>query len=64
MGKQRQRKKNTRRRINPLQRKGVQAGMDEANSQLPVPTPEQVTPVIDRVRIHYANSYKCFNMNV
>lgn len=50
MGKQRQKKKTSRRRINPLQRKGIEAGINEANSNIPVPTGEQVAPVVERVK--------------
>ena len=50
MGKQRQKKKSSRRRINPLQRKGIEAGINEANSNIPVPTGEQVAPVVERVK--------------
>jgi hypothetical protein len=50
MGKQRQKKKTNRRRINPLQRKGIEAGINEANSKIPVPTGEQVAPVVERVK--------------
>jgi len=51
MGKLRQKKKNSRRRINPIQRKGIQAGINEANVNMPVPTSEQVAPVVERVNI-------------
>ncbi|KAG1095889.1 hypothetical protein G6F42_018472 [Rhizopus arrhizus] len=49
MGKQRQKKKSSRRRINPLQRKGVQAGINQANANIPAPTGEQVAPVVERL---------------
>lgn len=51
MGKQRQKKKSNRRRINPIQRKGIQAGINEVNANIPVPTGEQVAPVVERVDI-------------
>ncbi|KAI7904918.1 armadillo-type protein [Cokeromyces recurvatus] len=47
MGKQRARRKASKRRLNPLQRKGVQAGLNEANTNLL--TTEQLTPVIQRL---------------
>ncbi|KAI8326715.1 armadillo-type protein [Choanephora cucurbitarum] len=49
MGKQRQKKKSSRRRLNPLHRKGLEAGITQANSAIPAATPEQVTPVVDRL---------------
>jgi hypothetical protein len=49
MGKQRQRKKTPKRRTNPIQRKrGVEQGIKEG-STLPIPTTEQVAPVVERV---------------
>jgi hypothetical protein len=50
MGKQRQKKKAPKRRMNPIQRK-VEQGVKEGASQLPVPTAEQVTPVVERVSL-------------
>ncbi|KAI8085753.1 armadillo-type protein [Gilbertella persicaria] len=47
MGKQRQKKKTSRRRMNPIQRKGIEAGVSQASST--IPTPEQVIPVVDRL---------------
>ncbi|CEP07957.1 hypothetical protein [Parasitella parasitica] len=49
MGKQRQKKKSSKRRINPLQRKVIEAGIREANSKIPIPTGEQVAPVVERL---------------
>ncbi|KAI8380805.1 armadillo-type protein [Blakeslea trispora] len=45
MGKQKQKKKSSR-RTNPLRRKGVEAGLTQT---MPEATPEQVTPVVDRL---------------
>lgn len=50
MGKQRQKKKTPKRRTNPIQRR-LEQGVKEGASQLPPPTSEQVTPVVERVNI-------------
>lgn len=49
MGKQRQKRKAPKKRMNPIQRR-VEQGMKEGSSQLPAPTAEQVTPVVERVK--------------
>lgn len=64
MGKQRQKKKSSRRRINPLQRKGVQAGINQANADIPAPTGEQVAPVVERVRYCYLCKSENTNSNI
>lgn len=48
MGKQRQKRKAPKKRLNPIQRR-VQQGVAEGQKQIPAPTPEQVAPVIERV---------------
>lgn len=48
MGKQRQRRKAPKKRLNPIQRR-VQQGVVEGQKKIPPPTPEQVAPVVDRV---------------
>ncbi|KAI9480385.1 MAG: armadillo-type protein [Benjaminiella poitrasii] len=47
MGKQRPRRKTSKRRLNPLQRKAVEAGLKETNSKLP--TTEQLNPIIQKL---------------
>lgn len=49
MGKQRQKRKSSKRRTNPLHRKGIEAGLKQGTSSLGVPTAEQVLPVVERV---------------
>lgn len=51
MGKQRQKRKAPKKRLNPIQRR-VEQGVSEGQKQIPAPTPEQVTPVIERVILH------------
>lgn len=48
MGKQRQKRKAPKKRLNPIQRR-VQQGVAEGQKQIPAPTPEQVAPVIERL---------------
>ncbi|KAI9343018.1 armadillo-type protein [Pilaira anomala] len=48
MGKLRQRKKAPKRRTNPIQRR-LEQGAKEGVNGLPAPTPEQVTPVVDKL---------------
>ncbi|KAG2192496.1 hypothetical protein INT47_009695 [Mucor saturninus] len=48
MGKQRQKKKTPKRRTNPIQRR-LEQGVKEGASNLPPPTTEQVTPVVQRL---------------
>lgn len=49
MGKLRQKKKAPKRRTNPIQRTLEQRAKEGAAS-LPAPTPEQVTPVVEKVK--------------
>lgn len=49
MGKLRQRKKAPKRRTDPIQRR-LEEGAKEGVNGLPSPTPEQVTPVVDKVK--------------
>lgn len=49
MGKLRQKKKAPKRRTNPIQRTLEQRAKEGATS-LPAPTPEQVTPVVEKVK--------------
>jgi hypothetical protein len=51
MGKQRQKRKSSKRRTNPLERKGIEAGLKQGTAQLAVPTAEQVLPVVERVHV-------------
>ncbi|CAO3653544.1 unnamed protein product [Mucor hiemalis] len=48
MGKQRQKRKAPKKQLNPIQRR-VEQGVSEGQKQIPAPTPEQVTPVIERL---------------
>lgn len=52
MGKQRQKKKTPKRRTNPIQRR-LEQGVKDGASELPAPTIEQVTPVVERVKIFF-----------
>lgn len=56
MGKQRQRKRTPKRRTNPIQRR-IEQGVKEGSSQLPPPTAEQVTPVVERVKTNISLFY-------
>lgn len=50
MGKQRQKRNSSKKRINPLQRKRVEAGIKQAASNVTTLSADQVTPVIQKVK--------------
>jgi hypothetical protein len=50
MAKQRQKRKSSKKRLNPLERKRIEAGMKEATSKITALSSDQVAPVVSKVR--------------
>lgn len=50
MAKQRQKRKSSKKRLNPLERKRIEAGMKEATSKITALSPDQVAPVVSKVK--------------